>query len=267
MSGAGGILDLRSRLLAVEETGGPVGPQGPASTVPGPSGPQGLPGADGLPGIQGIAGPQGVAGADGAQGLPGIQGLTGPAGPQGIQGLTGPQGIQGIQGPAGGGVTRAFGQLSSNYTLTSAVTVQKLFNWSASGAVTLATGRYAFTAKIYILGMSATSGNAAFSLAGTATLADRIMHVCGVDSTTPLVVGARGGSATITSATPASMVTAAVGTGLFAEIDGMFNVTVAGTVIPSIQLVTAAAAIVQAGSYFECERIADTGVNMIGTWT
>ena len=162
---------------------------------------------------------------------------------------------------------RTFGQLAANYTLTSATTVQKLFNWSTNGALTLATGRYQFRAVIYVTGMSATAGNAAFSLAGTATLADRIINALGVDSSTPLSAGAIDGSATITSATVASMIPAGVGTGMFVEIGGMFNVTVGGTIIPSIQLVTAAAAIVQAGSYFECVRIADTGVTTLGTWT
>lgn len=189
--------------------------------------------------------------------------------------------LKGLAPASGGGTTsflradgtwspltadRSYGQLAANYTLTSAITVQKLFNWSTNGALTLATGRYQFRTMIYITGMSATSGNAAFSLAGTATLADRVMNVLGIDSTTPLAAATSTGSATITSATVASMVTPTVGTGMFVEIGGMFNVTVTGTIIPSIQLVTAAAAIVQAGSYFECVRISDTGVTTLGTW-
>lgn len=160
-----------------------------------------------------------------------------------------------------------FGQLTANYTLTSSTAVQKLFNWSTNGAVTLSTGRYRFSCMVYITSMSATSGNAAFSLAGTATLADQIMHVIGIDSAAPLAAVAQTGSATVTSATVASMVRADNGTGMVVTIEGMFNVTVTGTVIPSVQLVTAAAAIVQAGSFFECERIADTGSNTRGTWS
>lgn len=160
-----------------------------------------------------------------------------------------------------------FGQLTANYTLTSSTAVQKLFNWSTNGAVTLSTGRYRFSCMVYITSMSATSGNAAFSLAGTATLADQIMHVIGIDSAAPLAAVAQTGSATVTSATVASMVRADNGAGMVVTIEGMFNVTVTGTVIPSVQLVTAAAAIVQAGSFFECERIADTGSNTRGTWS
>jgi hypothetical protein len=163
----------------------------------------------------------------------------------------------------------AFGQLTSNYTLTSQTAAQKLFNWSTNGAVTLATGRYYFRCQIYLLSMSATSGNGAFQLlgAGTATLANILYQASGLDNTTPLVVGARGGSAAITQNSPASIVTAGTGTGMVADITGHFNVTVTGTLIPSIALVTAAAAVVQAGSWFACWRLADTGSNTVGTWS
>jgi len=171
--------------------------------------------------------------------------------------------------PAGSDVPYAYGQLTSNYTLTSQTAAQKLFNFSTNGALTLATGRYRFNCKIHLLSMSATSGNGAFGIAGagTATVSNIMFHVSGFDNTTPLIVGARGGSASINTVGAASMVTAGTGTGLMAEIDGLFNITVAGTIIPSISLVTAAAAIVQSGSYFECIRIGDTGSNTLGSWS
>jgi hypothetical protein len=43
MSGEGGIVDIRARIVALETTGGPVGPVGPA-------GPQGDPGPTANPG-------------------------------------------------------------------------------------------------------------------------------------------------------------------------------------------------------------------------
>lgn len=163
----------------------------------------------------------------------------------------------------------AYGQLTANYTLTSTTAVQKLFNFSAAGALTLATGRYLFQCKLYLTAMSATSGNASFRLkgAGTATLANILQQARGRDNSNPLNAAANGGSASITEALPASMVQAATGTGLSVGIDGMFNVTVAGTIIPSIALVTAAAAIVQAGSHFQCVRIGATGSNTQGAWS
>ena len=166
-----------------------------------------------------------------------------------------------------GGATYAYGQLTSDYTLTSQTAAQKLFNFSANVALTLSTGRYLFRAIIYLTGMSATSGNAAFSFAGTATLANILYHVTGIDNSSPLNAGTRTGSASVTSASVASMVSAATGTGMVAIIEGMVNVTVTGTVIPSIALVTAAAAIVKAGSFFECIRVGDTGSNTQGSWS
>jgi hypothetical protein len=81
---------------------GPVGPAGPASTVPGPVGPTGPSGADStVPGPQGPVGP--------ASTVPGPTGPTGPAGPAstvpGPAGPTGPAGaastVPGPQGPVG----------------------------------------------------------------------------------------------------------------------------------------------------------------------
>jgi len=169
----------------------------------------------------------------------------------------------------GGGSTIYYGHLQSDYTLTSQTAAQKLFNWSTNGALTLTTGVYRFRCLIYLTTMSGTSGNGAFHLlgSGTATLARILYHVTGVDNTTPLVSAARGGSASVTSASAASMVTAATGTGLTAIIEGVFDMTVAGTIIPSIALVTAAAAVVKTGSFFECERIANTATATSSGWT
>jgi hypothetical protein len=164
---------------------------------------------------------------------------------------------------------RTYGQLTSDYTLTSTTSAQKLFNWSTYGALTLQTGRYRFNSMIYLTTMSATSGNGQFQLlgGGTASLARVLYQVVGIDSTTPLAAAAMAGSASITSSSAASMVTADVGTGLITTIDGVFNVTAAGTIIPSIALVTANAAVVQAGSYFECAYMGEIGAETAGTWS
>jgi hypothetical protein len=177
--------------------------------------------------------------------------------------------VQTIVDLAGGASTIYYGHLQADYTLTSTTAAQKLFNWSTNGALTLPTGIYRFRAMIYLTTMSATSGNAAFGIrgAGTATIARVLYHVTGFDNSSPLNAGARGGSAAIASASPASMVTAGTGTGLVALIEGFFDVTAAGTIIPSIALVTAAAAVVKAGSFFECERVGDTATGASSGWT
>lgn len=162
-----------------------------------------------------------------------------------------------------------FVKLEANYTLTSVTTPQKLFNTSTNGALSLDTGTYEFECMIYLTTMSGTSGNGQFQIrgAGTATLARNFYQVVGVDSTTPLNAGAAARSGSVTESGVASMVTAATGTGMIAHVQGTFNVTAAGTIIPSIALVTANAAIVQANSYFRCKRLTENGTNTFGEWT
>jgi hypothetical protein len=176
----------------------------------------------------------------------------------------------GTWGPAsGGGSTPYYGVLQSNFTLASQTAAQRLFNWSANGALTLPTGIYRFETMLYLLSMSATSGNGAFQLrgAGTATLARILFLTQGIDNSSPLNAGTRTGSAAVTQNSPASMVTATTGTGMVSHIVGSFDVTVTGTIIPSIALVTAAAAIVQAGSFFVCERLGNTAAAASSGWS
>jgi hypothetical protein len=160
-------------------------------------------------------------------------------------------------------------RLASDYTLTSQTAAQKLFNASTNGALTLPTGVYFFEAMLYLTTMSGTSGNAAFQLrgAGTATLARILYQASGKDSTTPLATGTHNGTASVTQNSAASMVAVAVGTGMEASLRGTFDITAGGTIIPSIALVTAAAAVVKAGSYFKCWRAGDTATNTLGAWT
>lgn len=162
-----------------------------------------------------------------------------------------------------------YGHLQADYTLTSQTAAQKLFNWSAAGALTLPTGVYRFTARIHLTTMSATSGNGAFHLlgAGTAALSRIFYQVVGIDNSNPTTTTTRGGSASVTQNSLASMVAAGPGSGLVAEISGAFDVTTAGTIIPSIALVTAAAAVVKTGSHFTCERIGDTGAATSSGWS
>lgn len=156
-----------------------------------------------------------------------------------------------------------YGQLSADFILTSTTDPQRLFNWSTNGALTLSAGVYRFRSIIYLTGMSATSGNAAFHLlgAGTATVSRVLYQVSGIDATSPLGTGARVGSGSVTQASGANMMTAAVGAGMLAEIGGMFEIGAGGTLIPSIALGTAAAAAVKAGSFFECQRLGSSAVS------
>lgn len=167
------------------------------------------------------------------------------------------------------GAEYAYGVLASDYVLTSSTSAQKLFNWTSNGALALDAGIYLFQCTVYITDMSATSGNGSFGLlgAGTATLARILQHSHGLDSSTPLLPSPNSGSGNVSGAWGGGTVTGGTGTGLILTVQGSFDVTVAGTIIPSFALTTAAAAIVKAGSFFRCLRIGATGVQEKGAWS
>jgi len=155
----------------------------------------------------------------------------------------------------------------ASYALSNVNTEQKLFNSTTNGRLTLETGAYFFECVLSVSGMSATSGNAAFDIlgAGSATIGTALYHVTGIDGNAN-TAAAQTGSTSTNAQTPASMVSAATGTVLNASMRGTFEVTVAGTIVPSITLVTASAATVAAGTYFRCRRIGSTTVGSVGQW-
>jgi len=172
--------------------------------------------------------------------------------------------------------------LGSSFTMTQAAyalnntagTVQKIFNGSTNGALTLVTGTYVFELMMYITGMSATSGNVAFNLqgAGTASIgaaARSLFQSVGVDNNTPgnaLALNGVNTQGTIGNITPLHI--AGTGTVLGSRIHGAFDVTTAGTLIPSISLVnTGTAATVQPGSYLLIRRVAPTATATVGNWS
>ena len=93
------------------------------------------------------------------------------------------------------------------------------------------------------------------------------MSAIGIDGATA-TAAALTGSTAVTSAFPASQHSAGTGTTQQTLIEGTFKVTTEGTVIPSIALVTAAAAVVAAGSFFECWRVMDNAAGaVVGEWS
>lgn len=166
-------------------------------------------------------------------------------------------------------ITRdVFGVLTSDYTLTSQTANQKIFNFGAAsgGALTLPTGIFEFEAAISIDTMSATSGNGVFDLlgAGTATLAAILQQSVGNDATTQATQAAA--SAALSAVKTIQLALAATGTAVGALITGTFNISVAGTIIPSIALDTAAAAVVKTGSLIRVRRLGDYGTPYFGAW-
>lgn len=161
-------------------------------------------------------------------------------------------------------------QQNAAYTLTSTTASQKLFNASTNGALTLPIGTYRYEALLYISGMSATSGNGAFGIlgAGTATIASALSQAVGVDGAVGTVAAASQSFwAGVTSNNPIIQTSAATTLGIV--IRGVFRVSVAGTIIPSITLGTAAAAaVVEPNSYFSTTRISSSATAVtFGPWS
>jgi hypothetical protein len=157
----------------------------------------------------------------------------------------------------------------ATYTLTSQTAVQKLFNASANGRVTLPLGAYRFNCQFALTSMSGTTGNSKFSLeVGTAVLGGVMQAVWGWDMAAGANTAAASGSYALTATgLPTTMHTTATTTAQHSYVTGTFEVTTAGTVIPSIALQTAAAAVVGIGSYFECWQVGSTSMTTVGNWS
>lgn len=161
-------------------------------------------------------------------------------------------------------------QQNANYTFpTSTVSPQKLFNASTNGALTLPIGTYRYESLLYVASMSVTTGNGAFGIlgAGTATVSSALSLANGFDAN-PGVGNSSSGSYWSGVTSNAAIVTASVGASLGVVIRGTFRISVAGTIIPSITLTTAAAAVVQQNSYFMCRRISSSDTaTTYGPWS
>lgn len=155
-------------------------------------------------------------------------------------------------------------------TFTSNTNQQAIFTTPANGTLTLETGTYLFEGLIAMTSMSGTSGNGKFSIigAGTATLGAILWRATGQDVAAEGTAGAQGGGwHVIATQTAANVVTAATGTALCFSVEGTFEVTGAGTIIPSFAQTTAAAAVVSIGSYMKFRRIGSTSMTSVGQWT
>lgn len=146
-----------------------------------------------------------------------------------------------------------------------------IFTTPTNGRLTLGTGTYHFRGKLVWSSMSATSGNVKIDIlgAGTATAGSWLWSTWGNDATALTTVSGVGGAYFTSSATGTNSVVAGTGTACGVEFDGTFEVTGAGTVIPTQTLVTAAAAVLSVGSYIEFWRqgtIGDTAVTSVGPW-
>ena len=159
--------------------------------------------------------------------------------------------------------------MQANYTLTSATATQKLFSWSTNGALSLGVGTYRFSCSLLLTSMSATSGSAKFDLKGGGSAVVGKMSMQDFGSRGTVAVGGTTATSGTASDVPASggvLATAATSAALRASIHGTFEITTAGTIIPSIALDVAAAAVVNAGSYFECIYLGPAAT-LGGSWS
>ena len=174
-----------------------------------------------------------------------------------------------LVGVGGSGATYAYGVLQSNYTLSSATPAQKLFNWSTNGALSLAARTYRFSCSLLLTSMSSTSGSAKFDLKGAGTALFGKMSMQDFGSRGTVAVGgttATSGTASDVPASGGALASVATSAALRASIHGTFEITTAGTLIPSIALDVAAAAVVNAGSYFECIYLGPAAA-LGGSWS
>jgi hypothetical protein len=158
--------------------------------------------------------------------------------------------------------------LNTAYTLTSQTAVQKIFNNTASGTITLPVGNYQFECFYSLSSMSAVSGSFGFALGGAATFTQRWWSVA--QKGTATLATATATQSTYSTAANTGLTTASVNTVGYAWIRGTISVTVAGTVIPQVSLGTAAAAVVGVGSYFKISPTSGTSgaTNItVGNWS
>jgi hypothetical protein len=149
-------------------------------------------------------------------------------------------------------------------TLSNSGSEQAIFNVPANGRLTLPVGLYFFQSQFFLQSMSGTSGNFALDFlgAGTAVTAAWLYYNVGIDANDPKAIATQTGCfSTASQVNAVNTVTAATGTGAGVTSMGSFEVTTTGTLIPSITLVTAAAATVAIGSYLILERVS-TATNL-----
>lgn len=159
--------------------------------------------------------------------------------------------------------------LGTAYTLTSQTAAQKLFNNTTNGRVDLAVGTYWFECSYSLTSMSATSGSFGFALvAGTAVIASQGWRAF---ANKAALATATAGLMTYNTAANTTLATANTTTTGSAFISGFVRISTAGTLIPSVSLGVANAAVVGAQSYFRIFPVSPTSAAAtnitVGNWS
>jgi hypothetical protein len=162
--------------------------------------------------------------------------------------------------------------LTGNNTLTSQTAVQPIFDGGGgptNGSVNLPIGTYQFECSFAANTLSTTSGSFGFSLGGgaTKTFTYQAMASKATSLTAPAAANSGAMYSTFNTAANTTLVAANTNPVCTAFIKGTIRVTVAGTIIPQISLGVAAAAVIQAGSYFKVSPLGNVStVATVGNW-
>jgi hypothetical protein len=165
---------------------------------------------------------------------------------------------------AGAGYDVAFCTLMSPHTLVSQTAAQPLFNSSPNGAITLAAGTYFFECFFTLSGMSGTSGSFGFSFGGTATIAGQLWETEGNKGALGTAAAAQN---TVNVGSSLAIVSPTASAYGWARISGKLRISGAGTLIPSVCLGVAAAAVVGTDSYFKINLAGGSTAPTAGSWS
>jgi hypothetical protein len=156
-----------------------------------------------------------------------------------------------------------FTVLTTAYSATLNQTgVQKLFNTSTNGAITLPVGLYQFECQFALSNLSNTSSSFGFAVGGTATIT--YTFYCEANKNAGLSTAGTPHQ-TFSTAANTTLVANSAGTNAIAFIKGYISVTVTGTIVPQFSLSAAVQATVGVGSYFKISPLS-TG-NIVGNWS
>jgi hypothetical protein len=158
-----------------------------------------------------------------------------------------------------------FISLTSTYTLSSSSSLQKLFNSTTNGAMTVkGSTSYFFECEFDLSSMSASSGAFSFGFGGTATITS--LKYTAVANKAAIGTATASLMTTATVATATALVAANTTTTGHARISGIVRVNAGGTLIPQVALGVAAAAVVGTNSWFRITPIGTNTVTNIGNW-
>lgn len=209
-----------------------------------------------------------TAGGGGAPGEPGASayevavanGFEGDVGAW-LASLVGPTGAAGNSGVL-------YSTLSAARTLTSTTSMQPIFEPGHDEIALEAAMTYLVDGLVAITGMSTASGNLAFSLlgAGTATILGGRIDFVGAEGSFGATGAARIGSLSASNAdslTP-NLLNPSTATQTYFRLTGKIRTNAAGTIIPSIALQTAAAAVLDAECYIELRKLGPNSQISVG---